>query len=370
MLELTFHPDNGFHATIQDVPIPHLGADEIVIKVEVAASNPKDWTHPLARGLHLNSGDDLAGTVHAIGNKVERFQIGDRVAAFHPMFAPNGAYAEYSVAPAHTVFHIPDTMSFEEASTIPLVSMTSAITLFRRQGFRAPWIVRGDDDCTQGPLIVYGASSALGVFLVKLAVLAGLHPIIAIGGGSAEYLKSFLDVSRGDAFVDYRDGLDAMKEKVASILGSTKCRHAIDVISSHQTWVPVSQMVHPKGSSILSVTSGANKYDEPEIPSGVKLSYTFVGTAHSGKYLPTMPKQPDSKEAAGDVKFAGDFFRWLERMVAEGKFGGHPHEIIAGGLDGVVTGLRRLRDNDAKGMKFVYKISETPSRLPNGEHST
>ena len=110
MLELIFHPDHDFQSTIHEVPIPAPGPEEVVIKVEVAASNPKDWTHPLARGLHLNSGDDLAGTVHAVGDKVERFQIGDRVAAFHPMFAPNGAYAEYSIAPALSVFHIPDTM--------------------------------------------------------------------------------------------------------------------------------------------------------------------------------------------------------------------------------------------------------------------
>ena len=252
---------------------------------------------------------------------------------------------------------------------MPLVSMTAAITLFRRQGFRAPWVVEGDNSRAQGPLIIYGASSALGVFLVKLAILADIHPVIAIGGGSAEYLRSFLNVSKGDVFVDYRDGPDMMKEKVAVILGSTKCRHAIDVISSRQTWVPVSQMLDPEASSILSVTSGANKYNEPEMPAGVKLSYTFVGTAHSGKYLPIMPKQPDLKEAAGDVEFAGNFYRWLETMVAEGKFEGHPHEVIAGGLDGVVTGLRRLRDNDAKGVKFVYRVSETPSRLPNGEHS-
>jgi NADPH2:quinone reductase len=64
----------------------------------------------------LNSGDDIAGTVHSFGTNVQKtneFKIGDRVAAFHPMMAPHGAFAEYAVAPQHTVLKIPDGTSFE-----------------------------------------------------------------------------------------------------------------------------------------------------------------------------------------------------------------------------------------------------------------
>lgn len=45
--------------------------------------------------------------------KTNEFKIGDRVAAFHPMMAPHGAFAEYAVAPQHTVLKIPDGISFE-----------------------------------------------------------------------------------------------------------------------------------------------------------------------------------------------------------------------------------------------------------------
>jgi len=64
----------------------------------------------------MNSGDDIAGTVYAIGENVKstgEFHAGDRVAAFHPMMSPHGAYAEYAVAPQNTVFKIPERTSFE-----------------------------------------------------------------------------------------------------------------------------------------------------------------------------------------------------------------------------------------------------------------
>ena len=75
-----------------------------------------DWSHLKTINKSLNSGDDIAGTVHSFGTNVQKtneFNIGDRVAAFHPMMAPHGAFAEYAVAPQHTVLKIPDGISFE-----------------------------------------------------------------------------------------------------------------------------------------------------------------------------------------------------------------------------------------------------------------
>lgn len=69
--------------------------------------------------MSVNSGDDVAGLVHAMGSKVAatgEFRIGDRVAGYHEMLKPGGAYAEYAVVPAHTCFIIPANTSFEGGS--------------------------------------------------------------------------------------------------------------------------------------------------------------------------------------------------------------------------------------------------------------
>src|SRR5271170_3578612 len=358
MLEIITHPSPTLHTTTQTVPIPSPQASQVLIKVVVASSNPKDWTHPTLQNRALNSGDDLAGIVHAIGSEVKEFKIGDRVATFHPMGTPHGAYAEYAIAPAHTVFHIPNRVTFEEASTIPLVSATAALTLFRRLGYTAPWLPK-TDGAVKSPLIIYGASSALGVFTVKLARLADIHPLIAIGGGSSDYLKTLLDAEKGDAFVDYRIGVEAMKASVQKALGSLKAQRAIDCISENKSWIPVSQMLNAEKGSKLSVTSGANRYEELEIPDGVEVVYTFVGTAHEGRYRAGMPKVPKASDVEGDIEFAGRLFQWIGEMLAEGKYQGHPYEVIPGGLRGVEQGLQKLKNKEARGVKFVYRVDQT-----------
>jgi NADPH:quinone reductase len=371
MLEAVIHPLPTITSTIHSIPIPDPGPHELLIKVIAAGSNVKDWWHLAQKNYSLNSGDDIAGTVHAIGSSVYGFNIGDRVAAFHPMGTSGGAYAEYAIAPCHTTFHIPKYVSFEEASTIPLVSTTAAITLFRRQALPTPWSP-APPSSPPIPLIVYGASSALGLFTVKLARLANIHPIIAIGGASHLHLLPLLDKSLGDTFVDYCDGVESMMAQVASALqnspfGPLKARHALDAISSGDTWVHVSRMLDPTPDpvtgqkSTLSVTSGANKYDEPEIPDGVKIVYTFVGTAHTGKYMPAMPKQPeDAAEVTNDIEFTGTFFEWVGEALAEGIFEGHRYKVTPGGLLGVEISLRALKEGKAKGKKFVCLVEETP----------
>lgn len=236
MLEAVIHPLPTITSTIHSIPIPDPGPHDILIKVVAAGSNVKDWGHLIQKNYSFNSGDDIAGTVHDLGSSVYGFNIGDRVAAFHPMGTSGGAYAEYALAPAHTTFHIPDNVSFEEASTIPLVSTTAAITLFRRHALTPPWSPVPLPSAPI-PLIIYGASSALGLFTVKLARLANIHPIIAIGGASHIHLLPLLDKARGDAFIDYCDGVESMMQQVRDALGPLKARHALDAISKGDTWV-------------------------------------------------------------------------------------------------------------------------------------
>lgn len=62
---------------------------------------------------NTNSGDDISGIVHEVGENVDEFKVGDRVAAFHEMLQPGGSFAEYAVAWKHTTFFLPKGTSFE-----------------------------------------------------------------------------------------------------------------------------------------------------------------------------------------------------------------------------------------------------------------
>ena len=122
----------GPKVEIVDSPIPTPGPEQIVTKVIVSGSNPKDWKvpewmttsageeaklmqnqRPEYTNKSINQGDDIAGIVHAVGEKVTEFKPGDRIAAFHQMMAPGGSYAEYAVSWEHCTFHLPKQTSFE-----------------------------------------------------------------------------------------------------------------------------------------------------------------------------------------------------------------------------------------------------------------
>jgi NADPH:quinone reductase-like Zn-dependent oxidoreductase len=207
------------------------------------------------------------------------------------------------------------------------------------------------------PFIIYGASSALGAFSAKFAKASNIHPIIAIGGGSKGYVTSLLDKRRGDTWIDYRQDVESMKREVKEALGDTAAFHAVDCISDKGTWIPVAQMLTSGGQ--VSVFTGSNLYDEIEIPSGVTIKYTYVGSAHSGAYLPMMPKQPNPEVVESAPEFTHVLFRYMSRMLLKGTLEGHPYEVIPGGLNGVASGLQRLKNGEARGKKFIYRIGDT-----------
>lgn len=78
MKEAIVQPD--LKLDIVDSPIPVPKDNELVIKVVVSGSNPKDWKYPLMNNVAMNSGDDIAGVVHQVGRHVHEFKPGDRVA--------------------------------------------------------------------------------------------------------------------------------------------------------------------------------------------------------------------------------------------------------------------------------------------------
>jgi len=282
---------------------------------------------------NANSGDDIAGTVHSVGKSVYEFQPGDRVASFHEMMTPGGSFAEYAVGWAHTTFHIPANVSFEEAATIPLAAMTSAIGMFLRLGLPDPWTPAKQET----PLVVYGGASAVGAYAIKLACLANIHPIIAVTGRGEKFVEGLIDRSKGDAIVDYRNGDDAVVQGIKDALKGKKVEYAFDAVSEHNSYTNIVQVLEPKGN--LTLVLPGRKYEG--IPESVKKTVTSVGESHKG-----------------DKEFAYIYFKYMAKGLKEGWFKPHPHQVVEGGLGGVEEGLRNLKEGRASGVKYVFRIGE------------
>lgn len=328
----------GPKVTIVDIPIPEPKADEVLIKILVSGSNPKDWKVPAFLNNNVNQGDDMAGIVETVGTDVYEFKPGDRVAGFHVMQAPGGSYAEYGVCPAHTVWHIPKNVSFEEAAAIPLASLTAAVGLYSSTRLRLPhpWTPASEPL----PLIVYGAASAVGAYAIHLAKKSNIHPLICVAGNSIDFVETLIDRSKGDSIVDYRKGDEAVVKDLREALNGRAAYHAFDAVSEKGSYINLVKILEPRGSKITFVLP----VDSKQIPTGIIASQTMVGDVH---------KDENGRELGYVMT------RYIARGLEHGWFKPQKHVVVPGGLNGVQEALGNLKAGKANAVKYVFRIGET-----------
>ena len=57
-----------------------------------------------------------------------------------------------------------------------------------------------------------------------------------------------------------------------------------------------------------------------------------------------------------DEDFATEFYEVAEKLLSEGKIKPHPSLVREGGLEGVLEGLKDLKEKKVSGAKLVYKL--------------
>lgn len=330
--------------TLHQAPIPTPGPGQILIKVVVTGTNPKDWKFPawFEKFHGANTGDDIAGYVHAVGEGVNEFRVGDRVASYHDFWSPHGSFAEYAIGQAYATFLIPESVSFEEAATIPLAAMTSALALFSRLNLPEPWVSgRPGHEGPDGGVLIYGAASAIGAFAIKLLQKADIHPIICVAGRGMDFVRGLIDESKGDVVIDYRQGLPAVSANIQkAVPQGKKLLHAFDAVSEQDTFELVCNVLDREAGTVVAVTPTP----PGKGPGNVRVDISNVGAAHQ-----------DDK----DKQFAHVWTRYLALGLSEGWFTPHPHEVIPGGLNGIATALNNLMQGKASAVKYVLRIDET-----------
>jgi NADPH2:quinone reductase len=268
------------------------------------------------------------------------------------MLTPHGSFAEFAVGLEATTFHIPLTVSFEEAATIPLAGMTAALGLYQRLQLPLPWLPAQE----RLPLVVYGAAGAVGAFAVKLASLSNIHPIICVAGRGIPYVESLLDRSKGDTVVDYRKGNDEVVNGLKSALDEgEKLAYAFDAVSDKGSYQNLMKVMDLSKGRIALVL--LRKHYE-SIPPNFAKFFTQVGRVHSEDY-PGLRGEQKLVGQLGDQEFGAIMYKFFERGLVGSWFKGHPHQVVPGGLGGLQTGLRDLKAGKASGFKYVYRIEDT-----------
>ncbi|CZR64152.1 related to NADPH:quinone reductase and related Zn-dependent oxidoreductases [Phialocephala subalpina] len=351
--------------SIHDVPIPVLThPHSLLVKVAATSCNPKDWKMAASNLMTIrscpNSGDDIAGTVVSVGPSVLSFKPGDRVAALHELGTPHGSYAEYAVVYEWTTFHLDDKMPFEEACTVPMATYMGVIGLCGMLRVKTgPWdVAEMQTRKGQGAeklLLVYGASSAVGAAVIKLAGIMGVHPLICVVGRGGAFVESLIDRSKGDVSIDYRQGPEKVVEEVKKVLGGRKLEFVFDGISekaSHENYWRAMDLETGRVTFVL----GGHRED---IPEGIEQSTTMVGSLW--KELQPLGKKDRLGMGVGGKDFGFAYSRLIGSWLQEGKLNIHPFEVVEGGLAGLEKALKTLREGKSSATKFVIRIAETPN---------
>jgi alcohol dehydrogenase len=180
---------------LADVPEPVLKGGDVLVEIHAASVNPIDYKIRtgefkliLPFKLPVALGSDLAGVVTKVGAGVTRFKPGDAVFA-HPDASIIGTFAEYIAVPEADLALKPDSLTMEEAASVPLVALTAWQALFERATVKA-----GDK------VFIQAGSGGVGVFAIQLAKHAGAIVATTAGAGSADLVRSL----GADIVIDYR----------------------------------------------------------------------------------------------------------------------------------------------------------------------
>jgi NADPH:quinone reductase-like Zn-dependent oxidoreductase len=132
MLAVRIHQYGNRDAlSLDDIPVPEIGPDELLVRVVASSVNPVDWkvregflAQMIPHRLPLTLGWDVSGVVQAVGSQVQGWQPGDAVFA-RPDLARNGTYAEFLAVRALECARKPRTISHVEAASLPLAGITA-----------------------------------------------------------------------------------------------------------------------------------------------------------------------------------------------------------------------------------------------------
>lgn len=173
-----------------EVDNPSAGKGQVVIDVKACSINYPDVLiiqdmYQFKPPRPFAPGGEVSGVIAEVGEGVTGLKVGDRVAST----TGHGGLVEKVAVDHNSVFKIPDTVSFEDASALILTYGTSIHALVDRGRIK-----EGDT------LLVLGASGGVGIAAVELGKAFGARVVAAV---SSDEKAAFAKAAGADETVVY-----------------------------------------------------------------------------------------------------------------------------------------------------------------------
>lgn len=223
---------------------PEPGPGEVAIDVAAAGVNRADLLQRMGNyapppGATDVLGLECAGTIAALGDGVDGWQIGDSVCAL----LGGGGYAQRVTVPAGQLLPVPDNLSHVEAASLVEVASTVWSNVFMLAGLQRDEV-----------LLVHGGGSGIGTMAIQLARALGAR--VAVTAGSA----AKLDVCRelgANITINYReqDFVEAVREEtdghgadvILDIVGAKYLPRNVDALATSGRLVVIGMQGGVKG---------------------------------------------------------------------------------------------------------------------------
>lgn len=203
-----------------EIPVPECFDNELLIKVEAVGLNPRDakfaqtgfcntWKAPHVVGI------DAVGVV-VKGKKGVFPAVGQRV-MWHANISGPGVLSEYTKVPNFAVSVVPESITANQAATIPCAGMATLIALEKLQ------IIEGTT------LLVEAGAGAVGQFAIQLAKQRGADVFTTASKRNHKLVKKL----GADAIFDYKD--KKLCEKMSRELGAQGFDAVLDTVGGEST---------------------------------------------------------------------------------------------------------------------------------------
>ena len=267
MKAVTFHDHGGPEQLVYEtVPVPTVGAGEVLIRVKACALNHLDiWVRQGIPSYKIPlphiSGCDISGIIERVSSPNPRhLSIGQAVlvspglscgqcrvceagrenlcSQFQVLGAQvDGGYAEFVKVPATNVLPVPVGITFEQAAVFPLVSVTAWHMVMTLADVK-----RGET------VLVMGAGSGVGSMAVQMANLMGARTFGTVGADEKVEKAKMLG-----AEVVFNHSTDRISTRVKELTDG----RGVDVVIEHigkRVW---DQCIHAMAPGGRLVTCGA-----------------------------------------------------------------------------------------------------------------
>ena len=166
--------------TIEDVPDPVAGPEDVVVRIRATALNRADllqsmgmYPNPRPAALEI-PGLEFAGTVEAFGERVTMWKVGDEVMGIEA----GGGYAERIASHERQVMRVPTAVGLADAAAIPEVFLTAWDAL----------VLQGA--LTSGRwALVHAGASGVGTAGIQIAKAIGARIAVTCSAGKMDLCR-------------------------------------------------------------------------------------------------------------------------------------------------------------------------------------